>query len=127
MNLAGARAELAGTLEAGVDPTVNVYDHLPDQLAVPALLVGWADPWFEPADIAAHYEARAEVVAVAGRLDIADQADRLDELVAGVALVLELSAEWDRPVALVSPFALQVAGVNYLAASVQTAALVTLT
>jgi hypothetical protein len=128
VKLTEARANLAALLTDATPPEVSVYQHLPDQLNIPAILIGWADaPWLEPAGLCGDFTARAEVVLVAGRVEVKSQSDRLDELAAATILALAADTEWDGPSAPTSPYALVIAGVNYLAASLITSAVVAVT
>lgn len=123
MKLTEARALLAGVVEAAV--VANVYDHLPDSLETPAVLVGWADPWWTSAGLCAgELEVRAELVCVVGRLDAEAQQEALDLLAVAVYGALEDDPEWDAPAAPAGPFALDIGGVTYLAATLTTSAVV---
>lgn len=120
--LTEARASLAAVLELALPAEVNVYAHLPDQIAVPAVLVGWGTPWLEVDTICHDLTARAEVVIVAGRIDAGDQLDRLDQIAGAVIAGLAPDLEWETPTAPAGPYALDIAGVTYLAVTLVTAA-----
>jgi hypothetical protein len=114
VDLEQVRVDLAALVEGCTPTTVAVYDRIVDQIAVPAVLVGWADPWIEPATLCGDHWVRAELLVVAGRIEPGDQIARLEQIVA--AIIPKLSGYTiDRTSA---PFRLQIAGVDYLAASI---------
>lgn len=125
VKLTEARDVLAAALIDGLPLEANVYAYLPDAIVPPAVLVGWADPWFDPVGLCAgELTVGAELVTVAGRLDAAGQQSRLDELAVAVYVALEDDPEWTAPRAPAGPFALDIGGVTYLAATLTTSAVV---
>ena len=123
MKLTEARDLLAAAVEAAVP--ANVYAFLADTVQTPAVLVGWADPWWSAAGVCAgELTVAAELVCVVGRLDAAGQQAALDALAVAVYLALEDDPEWTAPAAPAGPFALDIGGVTYLAATLTTSAVV---
>lgn len=127
MKLTEARDVLAQAVRDSTTSDVNVYDHPPDQLAVPAVLIGWGTPWYDVATIAGDLDLAAELVVIAGRIDAAYQLDRLEQICADLVTGLLPDTEWTVPVAPAGPFALEVAGVTYLAVTLTTTATATVT
>lgn len=123
MKLTEARETLAAAAETYT--TANVYDHLPDQLAVPAVLVGWGAPWLDPDTLCREMTAHAELVVVAGRIDMGDQLAVLERIVGELVNGFTDNPEWDTPRAPAGPYALEISSVTYLAVTLTTAATVT--
>lgn len=125
MKLTEARDLLAATVSSGLPTSANVYAFLPDAIVPPAILVGWGDPWFRSAGVCVgELTVYAELVCVAGRLDAQGQQARLDALAVAVYSTLEDDVDWEAPDAPAGPFALDVGGVTYLAATLTTSAVV---
>jgi len=122
VKLTEARATLVAAVELATAPDVNVYDHLPDQLAVPAVLIGWGTPWFTVDTICGDLTVEAELVVVAGRIDYGPQLAGLEQVAADLLAGLAGDADWETPTAPTGPYALDVAGVTYLAATLTTSA-----
>jgi hypothetical protein len=122
VKLTQARADLAATLVRELPPAVNVYDHLPDQLAVPAVLIGWGSPWFEVETVCGDLVVSAELVVVAGRIDQRAQLERLEEIAAAASIAFRTDPAWTIPTAPAAPYALDIAGVTYLAVTLSTSA-----
>jgi hypothetical protein len=109
------RADLAAIATAGLPASVAVFDHLPDSVPVPAVLIGWSDPWLTP-DTLCTWTAAAELLCVTGRMDVAGQLVTLEEIIIGLVDALEPSPF--EIAGVTAPFAIQIAGVNYLAATI---------
>jgi len=125
VKLTEARGLLAAAAAAATASNVNVYDHLPDQLAVPAVLVGWGTPWWTVDTLCGDRTVHAELVVVAGRVDYGPQLAVLEQIADDLWAGLGADDEWDTPGADLGPYALDVAGVTYLAATLATSALIT--
>jgi hypothetical protein len=113
MKLAGIRQQVATTAAAALPATVAVYDHLPDQVAVPAVLVGWSDPMLTAGTMCA-WQAGVDLLTVAGRVDTAGQTEVLEDIVGALVDAFDDDpyVELDDPT---GPFAVTIAGVAYLA------------
>lgn len=99
---------------AGID--VAIVDHLPDQVHVPAVLFGWADPWLSPSTLC-DWEVRAELIVLAARLVPGGQLVRLEQIIATIVPALRAAGEF--VVSDVSaPYPFDLSSVAYLAASI---------
>lgn len=115
MNLTPPRAELAALLNAAFPNDWGVTDFLPDSIAPPCALIGWADPWLKPLTWCT-YTTAMEIICVAQRLEPGGKLETLEQMVSLILPALRSS-----PFAVVdvtSPYPLQIGGVDYLAASV---------
>lgn len=115
VNLTAIRADLAAVCTGALADEVTVYDHTPDQLAVPAVLIGWADPWLTPATVC-DWRAGLNVLAVAGRFEPGGQLETMETIVADLIDTLEASP-YEIGITT-APFAAVIAGVNYIAAQI---------
>ena len=116
MKLANARTELALLASTALADDVGVIDHLPDSIAPPVVLVAWSDPWLEPATLCA-WQAKMELLIVSQRLEPGGNTERLEEIVSALVPPLKAS-QWFQINDVTSPYPLQIAGVDYLAASI---------
>ena len=116
MKLTLAREQLAAIVAEAVDITAGVIDHLPDSIAPPVVLVAWSDPWLKP-DTFLQYQAAMELLCVAQRLEPGGQLDTLESLVSAIVPAVRQS-QWFQVVDVTSPYPLLLAGVDYLAASI---------
>lgn len=116
MNITPARTDLANALKAWVDESVSIVDHLPDSITPPCVLVAWADPWLKPATLCA-YEMAMELIIIAQRIEPGGQFQTLEEIVASIVPNIK-SLPVYQVVDVTAPYPMQVAGVDYLAASV---------
>lgn len=114
MNILDARVKLAAALApvAADDPDVLVS--LVDSIEPPALMLGWGDPWLEPATPCLN-DGHLVITAVASRMVPGDGVARLEQLIAYVLGRLRVDAEsW--PLEFVSgPRVFTMAKTNYLA------------
>lgn len=116
MNLAPARVDLAAALKAWLPDAVGVVDHLPDSIAPPVVLVAWSNPWIKPATLCA-YEMAMELIVIAQRLEPGGKLETLEEIVAAIVPPMKSLPQW-QVVDVTAPYPINVAGVDYLAASI---------
>lgn len=116
MKLELARTTLAATLSTALGTEYGVVDHLPDSIAPPVVLVAWADPWLRPATLCA-YEAKMELLCIAQRLEPGGQLTVLEEMVSAIVPTIK-SLPYYAIDDVTSPYALELGGVAYLAASI---------
>lgn len=110
------REDAAAIAVAALPTSVGVVDHIPDSVAPPVVLVAWSDPWLTP-DTFCGYEARLEIIAVAQRLEPGGKVETLEDICAALVDAYKASGVFT-VVDLTSPYPLEIAGVSYLAASV---------
>lgn len=115
MKLSLVREELASILASSLGVETGVIDHLPDSVAPPCVLVAWSDPWLKPSTLCA-YAATMEVIAVAQRIEPGGKLETLEDLVSVILPALKGSAF--ATVDVSAPFPMQIAGVDYLTASI---------
>jgi hypothetical protein len=117
VNLLEARVKLAAVLAPIGPGDPDVLSSLVDSIEPPALMIGWGDPWLEPAT-ACFATGRLVVTAVAGRLLPGEGIAKLEDLVDyTLARVRADTGTW--PLDSVSgPRVFVMAKTNYLAARV---------
>lgn len=107
-------AAIRNAISAGLaNAPVDVHPGPLDAVAGPCLLVGWADPWLEPAN-AATAIAHPSITCVAGRVDAGAGLDGLEELVH-----YAMGAAWQVPIGVErveGPALTTFGGVDYLTA-----------
>ena len=116
MKLANARTELAALASLALTDDVGVIDHLPDSIAPPVVLVAWGDPWLEPATMCG-YTAKMDLLIVSQRLEPGGNTERLEEIVSALVPAIK-GSQWFQINDVTSPYPLQIAGIDYLAASI---------
>lgn len=116
MKLSPARVDIALALQGILPTTVGVIDHLPDAIAPPCVLVSWSDPWLKPTTLCA-YEAAMELIVIAQRIEPGGQYETLEDIVGAIVPAMKGITAW-QVVDVTSPYPMQVAGVDYLAASI---------
>lgn len=116
MKLATLREDAAAIAAAALPNDVGVVDHLPDSVSPPCVLVAWADPWLVPESFCS-YVATMELLIVAQRLEPGGKIETLEDIAGALVDAFKGSDNWT-VVDLTSPYPLQIAGVDYLAASV---------
>lgn len=116
MKLATLRQDAAAIASAALPNDVGVVDHLPDSVSPPVVLVAWADPWLTPESFCG-YTASMELLVVAQRLEPGGKVETLEDIASALVEAFRGSNNWT-VVDLTSPYPLQIAGVDYLAASV---------
>lgn len=115
MNLTPPRAELKALLDAAFPQEWGTTDHLPDSVAPPCALIGWADPWVKPLTWCT-YTTALEIICVAQRLEPGGKLETLEQMVSTILPALRKT-----PFAVMdvtAPYPIQIGGVDYLAASV---------
>lgn len=114
MDLSALRADLGKVVETAVAVDVAVVDFVPDQVALPAVLIAWSEPWLT-VSTGCTAEVRAEIMAVAGRLEPGAQWSVLEGLIGDLYVALRAAdyAVTDST----APYPIELAGVTCLAAS----------
>lgn len=116
MKLELARTTLATALANGLGSEVGVIDHLPDSVAPPVVMVAWADPWLVPSTLC-EWEAKIELLVVAQRLEPGGHLSTLESIVSDcIPLIKGLPFYLVNDVT--APYPIDIAGVQYLAASI---------
>ena len=116
MKLATLREDAAAIASAALEDDIGVVDHLPDSVSPPVVLVAWADPWLVP-ETFCDYAVSMELLIVAQRLEPGGKIETLEDIAGALIDAFKASDSWT-VVDLTSPYPLQIAGVDYLAASV---------
>ena len=114
MKLGLIREDLAGLVAAAVPLDVAVVDYVPDQIAVPAVYVGWGSPMLEPSTMC-DWTARPVVTVVAARLEPGAQLGVVEDL---IGLVLGTLRGGRVAVEGVEVYVGDLAGVTYLFARI---------
>ena len=120
MSLLDVRAAMAAALAPESDTDPDVITSYVDAVQPPALMLVWGDPWLTPGPLGVRtmgpcvWTARAQILAIAWRVEVGPGIDKLEELVAyAVARMDADSYPW--PVASVqAPREFPVAGVRLL-------------
>lgn len=115
MELTPAREGLKALLDAAFPTDWGVTDHLPDSVAPPCALIGWADPWLKPITWCT-YSTVMEIICVAQRLEPGGKLETLEQMVATILPALRKSPY--TVIDVTAPYPIQIGGVDYLAASV---------
>lgn len=115
MRLETVRTDLYAILRASLEDEVAVIDSIPDSVAPPSVFITWADPWITPASFCM-FTVNLNVILVAQRIEPGGQYGILEGLISSLAPVLKASQEFLLKDAT-SPYPITLAGVNYLACS----------
>jgi hypothetical protein len=115
MNLSAARSELASIITAVAPNDWGVTDHLPDSVAPPCILIGWAEPWLK-VTTSCFFETAIEVLCVAQRIEPGGKLETLEQMVSTLLPALKRTAF--NYIDVTSPYPLEINGVTYLAASI---------
>lgn len=118
MNLLDVRAKLAAALAPVDDGDPDVHVDYVDAIHPPCLLVTWADPWLE-LDTACFYDARPQVIAVAGRLEPGPGVADLERMVALIATRLRGAADHWPMTFVAAPRVFEIGGISYIGARVE--------
>lgn len=114
---AKAEALLASAFDASPELGATVLGPL-DALDPPAVRVGWAEPWLEPAGQAALFFARLEVFCIGDRIEAEAGFATVEGLVAVVCRTFAKDA-YPWPIVFVSaPRAYEIGGKSYLASQI---------
>ena len=116
MKLAIARQELALLVANATTDETGVVDHIPDAIAPPVVFVAWSDPWLAKSTFCA-WQASMELVLVAQRIEPGGKTATLEDMVSSLVPAIKQS-EMFTIVDVTAPYPLNVAGVDYLAASI---------
>lgn len=116
MSLAQIRKDAASIAEGALPDDVSVVDHLPDSITPPCVLVAWSDPWLKPSTICA-YDVAMELLCIAQRIEPGGKLETLEGIVEALVPAFRNSHVFG-VVDATSPYPLNIAGVDYLAATV---------
>ena len=114
--MALARDELATIAVAALPVGVGVINHLPDSIAPPVVLVAWADPWLTPQTVCG-YQAAIQYLIISQRIEPGGNTETLEEIVSALVPAVRATGYFQVD-NVTSPYALQIGGVDYLAASI---------
>jgi hypothetical protein len=109
------RTAAATIVAATVDITVAVVDHIPDQVAVPCVMVGWRDPWQEPETMCTT-TVLLELIVVAQRIEPGGQYELLEEISDALRDAFRAAPDFQW-VGSTAPYPMTLAKIDYLAAS----------
>ena len=116
MKLTNARTELASIAEGALPTNVGVINHLPDSIAPPVVLVAWADPWLKPSTVCG-FEAMCQYLIISQRIEPGGNTETLEEIVSALVPAVKATGYFQVN-DVTSPYALNIGGVDYLAASI---------
>lgn len=116
MKLEIARQELALLVANATTDDTGVVDHIPDAIAPPVVFVAWSDPWVTPSTFCA-WQAAMELVLVSQRIEPGGNTATLEQMVESISPAIKQSGMFNI-VDVTAPYPLNVAGVDYLAASI---------
>ncbi len=115
LGLSAFRTEVAKALADGLSTDVGVLDSIPDSITPPVVYVTWSTPWMVPTTWC-QYTANLQLIVVTQRLEPGGQFAVLESIIGDVLMILKAHRYTLRDVT--SPYPILLAGVNYLAASV---------
>lgn len=113
-NLSESREELAAQLENLLSATFAIYDHLPDSVTAPCVLIGWSSPWLVRSTFCG-WDSKMELLLIAQRLEPGGQLGVLEAMVS--TLVVGVGQPFTVE-SVSAPFPIEIAGNSYLAASI---------
>ena len=116
MKLALGRTTIATALAEWLPNTVSIVDHLPDSITAPCVIVAWSDPWVKPSTLCA-WQAAMELMVIAQRIEPGGKMETLEDIVEIVCPAIKAMPEY-QCVDVTAPYPVQIAGVDYLAASI---------
>ena len=123
MQLTDVRDRMAAALAPTSPDEPDVIRDYVDAVQPPALMLVWGDPWLTPGVGAATtfgpclWVARAQILAIAWRVDVGPGVDKLEELVSYAITRLQADETYTWPVAtLEAPREFPVGGVRLLGA-----------
>jgi hypothetical protein len=115
LGLTQFRTDIAQMLSDSLSSDVGVFDCIPDSIAPPSVYVTWANPWLLPTTFC-NYASAAQLILVSQRIEPGGQYSVLESLLNDVVDIMHANHISIRDVT--SPYPITLAGVNYLAASV---------
>ena len=115
LGLTAYRENLTAILASELPPDVGVFDIIPDSIAPPAVYISWSNPWLV-ATTFCQYVSTIQLICVAARIEPGGQYATLESLVGDVLTVTHTQRIAVRDVT--SPYPIALAGVNYLACSI---------
>jgi hypothetical protein len=115
LGLTRYREETYALLRDGLDDDIGVFDIIPDSIVPPAVYIAWGNPWLLPTTFC-QYASAIQLICVAARIEPGGQFAVLEDLVGNVITVLHSNKVAVRDAT--SPFPIVLAGVNYLAATI---------
>ena len=115
MTLTEYRVSVTDILRENLPDEIAIIDHIPDSIAPPAIVWGWASPWILPSSWC-EFTSVAELVCVSQRIEPGGQLGVLESMVEMVLSILRTNRIAFRDVT--APYPIVLGGVNYLATSV---------
>lgn len=109
------RTDIMKLMSDQLPDDVAVIDHIPDSIAPPAVVWGWAQPWLAFTTWC-QYTSNGELIVVSQRIEPGGHLGILESLVTMVVDILRGSRIAIRDVT--APYPIVLGGVNYLATSV---------
>jgi hypothetical protein len=117
LTITNARTSVAEALAPVTDGDPAVLTSLVDSLDPPALMVGWDDPWLEPAGTC-RFTGRLVVWCVAARLEPGEGVADLERLVSyAIGRLQADSYSWGLP-SVTAPRVFTIGAIDYLAARI---------
>lgn len=115
MTLTGYRKSVTAILADALPDDVSLIDHIPDSIAPPAVVFGWANPWLV-ATTWCEFTSVAELIVVSQRIEPGGHLEILESMVETIVDILVMNRIAIRDVT--APYPVVLGGVNYLATSV---------
>lgn len=109
------RVSVATILRENLPDEIAVIDHIPDSIAPPVIVWGWASPWVLP-NTWCQFSTTAEIICVSQRIEPGGHLGVLESMVEMVLDILSSNRIALRDVT--APYPIVLGGVNYLATSV---------
>lgn len=116
MKISLARTKLAAELHTILANDVGVIDHLPDSVAPPCVIIGWAEPWIVPVTLCS-FESHMEILVIAQRIEPGGKLEVLEEIVGEIVPALRNLTDY-QVIDCTAPYPIQIGGVDYLAATI---------
>jgi len=115
LGLTKLREAMRDLLQAELPADIGVFDSIPDSIAPPSVYVAWSNPWLVSTTFC-QYVSNLQLICVAARIEPGGQYAVLESMVGEILTVLQTNHIAVRDAT--SPYPLALAGVNYLAASI---------
>lgn len=117
LRLDAVRGQAAAALAPAAPGDPEVIVNVVDAVHPPALMLLWDDPWLTP-KTACLYDARLEVLCIAGRVEPGPGVEQLEALVSYAIERLQADAYSWPAATLTAPRVFRIGGVPYLGARV---------
>jgi len=115
LGLTSFRSEMAQWLADGLPDNIGVFDAIPDSIAPPAVYVTWGSPMLVQTTFC-ELTSALQLIVVAQRIEPGGQYSVLESMLSQIVSVLRRNRIALRDVT--PPYPLVMAGINYLACSV---------